>query len=397
MNLEEIRFLVVEDHPFQRWLMANQLREMGAATVLAAVDGHSALEIISAPDSDIDVVISDLDMPGMDGMELIRNISERDRAISLIVVSVAERALISAVETMARAYGVTVLGSIQKPLTPKKLQPLLEARGLAPAAHESRQVAFPPHEAASALRNGQLETHFQPKVDVRTGEVRGAEALVRWRHPDKGLIHPAYFIGAIEEGGLTDALLAAVVGEAMTACKEWHRSGHEISVAVNLSVKSLEDITLADRLLSLVQAAQFDPRKLVLEVTESAATQDVGKELEILSRLRLRGFGLSIDDYGTGYSSMKRLARVPFTELKIDRAFVKRALTQPSSRAMVESSLELASKLGIPAVAEGVETREEWSMLLELGCALAQGYFIAPAMTPVDFMDWMKIRHRGSA
>lgn len=397
MEFADIRFLVVEDHPFQRWLIANQLREMGAKGVLTAVDGNSALEIMSGPGPPIDIVISDLDMPGMDGMALIRNIAERDRAISLIVVSAADSALIGAVETMARAYGVTLLGSIQKPLIAKKLQPLIEGRAHLFAPHEARHLEFSRSEIAAGLRAGQFETYFQPKVEIQGGGMRGAEALVRWRHPDKGVISPAHFIDVIEEGGLTDTLLEKVARDAMANCLEWQHNGHAMTVAVNLSPKSLADIALADRMLSLAQEADFDPHHLVLEVTESAATQDIGRELEILSRLRTRGFGLSIDDYGTGYSSMKKLARVPFTELKIDRIFVKRSLTQPSSRAMVESSLELAHKLGISAVAEGVETRDEWSLLRELGCTLAQGYFIAPPMCASDFTDWIKIRQLGSA
>jgi EAL domain-containing protein (putative c-di-GMP-specific phosphodiesterase class I) len=136
---------------------------------------------------------------------------------------------------------------------------------------------------------------------------------------------------------------------------------------------------------------------VTLEITETAAATHLGKVLENLSRLRMRGFGLAIDDYGTGYSSMQQLVRIPFTELKIDQTFVRNAPDQPSSRAMLESSLEMVGKLGIAAVAEGVESRAEMRLLTELGCPLAQGYYIARPMAGPDFLRWMIEEHRGAS
>jgi EAL domain-containing protein (putative c-di-GMP-specific phosphodiesterase class I) len=160
---------------------------------------------------------------------------------------------------------------------------------------------------------------------------------------------------------------------------------------VNLSLASLHDTSVAERLTEIVAAEGIAPRDVVLEVTESAAATHLGRVLENLSRLRMKGFGLSIDDYGTGYSSMQQLTRIPFTELKIDQSFVRNA-SQPSSRAMIESSLEMAQKLDIVAVAEGIETREEWDLLREMGCQLGQGYFIARPMPGDEFLRWLKER-----
>src|SRR5262249_32151698 len=159
-----------------------------------------------------------------------------------------------------------------------------------------------------------------------------------------------------------------------------HDAGVDIPVAINLAVASLEDLTFADAMADLVRDGGIEPCHVILEITESAAARELGRKLETLARLRMKGFGLSIDDYGTGYSSMQRLQRVPFTELKIDQGFVKAAVRQASSRALVESSILIAAKLGIDAVAEGVETHAEWDMLLALGCPMAQGYYIAQPM-----------------
>ena len=174
----------------------------------------------------------------------------------------------------------------------------------------------------------------------------------------------------------------------------WHKAGLEIPVSVNLSLSSLGDTTLADRMVNLVWAQELDIRSVIFEVTESVAGADTGRVLENLTRLRMKGFGLSIDDYGTGYSSMERLSHGPFTELKIDQGFVRDAMTQPSRRAMIESSLEIATKLGIAAVAEGVENRAQWDLLRELRCPMAQGYFIAKPMEALDFLQWATIRKK---
>ena len=194
----------------------------------------------------------------------------------------------------------------------------------------------------------------------------------------------------MESHDLIDELTQGTVVEAVRNCRAWHDLGFDLTVAVNLSPLSLSDTSLAERMTALVAEAGLEPRHVVFEIAESAATREVGKTLENLTRLRMKGFGLSIDDFGTGYSSMQRLSRIPFTELKIDQSFVRKAASDPASRAIVESSLELARKLRIPSVAEGVESRTEWEMLMALGCSLAQGYFIGRPMGAVEFLEWLR-------
>ncbi len=397
-EISKLRFLVVEDHEFQRWHCCNVIRELGTSSVFPAANGGAALEFLSDPNAPIDVLVTDLDMPEMDGMALIRALAERNLATSLVIVTSMERSLTATVEAMAKAYGVKLLGAIQKPITAKKLRALLaqhEAPSVAEASDDNR--TFATEEIAEGLRNRHFEVFLQPKVDLATREVTGAEALARWRHSQLGLLYPRAFMQALESGGLGDELTWFVAREAAENCRAWREMGLDVSVSVNLSVASLEDVSLADRLIGIVSKAGLDSRHLTLEITESAATRDLGRKLESLSRLRMKGFGLSIDDYGTGYSSMERLSRVPFTELKIDQSFVKGASAEASSRAIVESSLQIASKLGISAVAEGVETRREWELLLSLGCPLAQGYFIARPMASSEFIDWLRVRARASA
>ena len=300
---------------------------------------------------------------------------------------------------MAKAYDVALLGAIQKPLTAKKLHTVLvslQARD-EPDMPSVIPPLVSPSEVERALRMAEFETHFHPKVDMRTGRVRGAEALVRWRHPTEGLLAPSVFMSAIEDGGWIEALTHAVVADAVRNCVEWRKAGIAADVSVNLTPALLSNVMLADRMAGLVGESGLEPKHVTFEVTESAAVRDEGPALENLSRLRMKGFGLSIDDYGTGYSSMERLARIPFTELKIDQGFVRKATTDASSRAMVESSLELARKLSIVAVAEGVESLAQWSLLLALGCELAQGHYISAPLGAQEFPRWARTRAQAAA
>jgi EAL domain-containing protein (putative c-di-GMP-specific phosphodiesterase class I) len=394
-----IRFLVVEDHGFQRWLIGNLLEGLGAKAVYAASEGRAALEILDKLGDGIDIVVSDLDMPGMDGMQLIRHMAERKHPASLVVVSALEAPLLGTVEMMARDYGVNFLSAIQKPLTARKLQSAIALyRSRAPGDGErTTRAAFTTEEIAEGLRAAQFETFFQPKVEIRSGRTCGAEALARWRHPDKGYVLPGEFIETAESHGLIDALTQGVLGEAVRNCRSWLDLGLDLTVSVNLSPLSLADTSLSERMAAIVDAAGLEPRHVIFEITESATTREIGKKLENLTRLRMKGFGLSIDDYGTGYSSMHRLSQIPFTELKIDKVFVKNAGSDFAAQAMVESSLELAQKLRITTVAEGVESRLEWEMLLARGCELAQGYFIAKPMQAAEFPEWINRKGQSCA
>jgi EAL domain-containing protein (putative c-di-GMP-specific phosphodiesterase class I) len=202
------------------------------------------------------------------------------------------------------------------------------------------------------------------------------------------LVAPYAFIPAMEDAGLIDDLTWVILEKSAECCRKCAGRGLKLTVSVNLSLKSLGQPGLAERITELVAAQQLDPRSIILEITESAAMTDVGKALENLTRLRMKHFELSIDDYGTGYSSMQQLSRIPFSELKIDQSFVFGALEKESSKVILSSSLDMARKLGLKVVAEGVETRAHWDLLQTLGCDIAQGYFIAKPMDAVAFEAW---------
>lgn len=243
-------------------------------------------------------------------------------------------------------------------------------------AHTPEQLALY-GELRRAIRDGELVIQYQPKVTLPTGRVLGVEALVRWQHPERGLISPGLFIPVAEQTGLIRPLTDLVLRQALADCRRWRDEGLDLTVAVNLSARSLFDSGLPERVGELLAHHGVPARCLELEITESAAMKDPGRALDVLHRLRDLGLHLSVDDYGTGHASLAYLTRLPVSTLKIDRSFVQTMELDPSDQTIVRSTIDLAHSLGLRAVAEGVETRAAWQELCRLGCDDAQGFWLA--------------------
>ena len=392
----ELCFLVAEDHEFQRSMIVQMLEQRGATGVYEAEDGRAALEITRELDHPFDIIVTDIDMPGMDGLSFIRRLGEAGVGASLIVTSSLDRPLLDTIETMSAAYGMRLLGAIEKPLTQDRLAEMIALHWRAkpnPERPRPGAGAYTLDEILAGLREDEFEPFYQPKVELRTGRVKGAEALARWRHPRNGIILPSAFLGLLEDNAQISELTWAMLALSARDCRSWRDAGLDLDVSVNLSGKQLADPGISDAITWQVGQQGLDPKHMILEITESAAITEVGRVLENLTRLRMKGFGLSIDDYGTGYSSMQQLTRIPFTELKIDQSFVMHAARQESSRLILESSLEMAKKLKIVSVAEGVETQDDWNLLRQTDCDLAQGFHIARPMPSGELAEW--VRHWG--
>jgi len=388
-----LNFLVVEDHEFQRAVIVEMLEDIGAQVVYEASDGASAIEVIREMGQPFDVIVTDIDMPGMDGMAFIRRLGENRARASMIITSALDRSLLDTVETMSAAYGMRLLGTVAKPPTPERFAELVSLHWKArpdPERATKNDGPFNIDEIVAGLQDEQFEAYYQPKIELRTGRVKGAEALARWRRPGSGVILPYAFIGPLENSDHIADLTWTMLAQSARDCRRWRDAGLDINVSVNLSVKLLSDPAIAEAITWQVENQGLEARQMILEITETAAMSSVGHVLENLIRLRMKGFGLSIDDYGTGYSSMQQLTRIPFTELKIDQSFVKHAAHQESSRMILESSLEMARKLRIASVAEGAETSEDWNLLRECGCDLAQGFYVAEPMPAAQFPDWVR-------
>ncbi|MEG3790896.1 EAL domain-containing response regulator [Lysobacter sp. CCNWLW3] len=385
MSITALSVMVVEDHGFQRRMALRLLAELGVTQVFEAADGAGALRLLEEVRTPPDVILVDLDMPGMDGIEFIDHVAQRGLARSVAVVSALDPALLNTVQTMARAYGLRVLGNVEKPLTLAKLQLALEGYEDALHAEEADEpVEVTPALIREALAAGEIGPWFQPQVEFGNGKPVGVEALARWRHRDGRIVRPQHFVPMMEREGLVDLLTDHMLIEGCRWKRRWDQQGIRLNLSVNVSPATLADSGAADRFQHLVREAGVEPEEVVLEITESSLMSDAARGLGVLARLRLKGFGLSIDDFGTGYSSLAQLSQIPFTELKIDQGFVSGAKEQPRKRAVIEASLDLARKLGLDVVAEGVETVDDWQMLAELGCGMAQGHLIAEPVPGED-------------
>ncbi|MFG0381596.1 putative bifunctional diguanylate cyclase/phosphodiesterase [Pseudomonas sp. zbq_18] len=241
-----------------------------------------------------------------------------------------------------------------------------------------------------AAANGELLLYYQPKLDIRSRQAHGAEALLRWNHPQYGMVSPGEFIPLAERTGSIQLLTAWVIEEALRQLHLWNQRGLKLQVSLNISAEDLVSLDLAERIATLLEAHAVPAEQLVLEITESAVMQDPALALEVLQRLRQRGLSLSVDDFGTGYSSLAQLKRMPVQELKIDQAFIRELDAHSEDAVIVRSTIEMSHALGLRVVAEGIEQRATLELLAAWGCDIAQGYLIGKPLPAQAFEQWLQ-------
>jgi EAL domain-containing protein (putative c-di-GMP-specific phosphodiesterase class I)/CheY-like chemotaxis protein len=383
--------LIIDDSIFVRQLLRSALTLCGVRHVTEANDGQEALAYLATTNDPVDVIFCDLDMPTLDGIQFIRSLASFERRPLLVLVSSAAERTLRAAETLARDAGIDVAGVLQKPFKHEGIQAILSS--LPPTKtqrqHRAELIIFS-EELAAGISRGEIDLYYQPIVNLKTRALIAVEALARWNHPLHGLLLPAAFIPLAEANNLARPLTEAVLAKAVLQSAEWRRAGLSCKVAVNLSPKMLNDRALPEHLTRIVSEAGITPKDLILEVTESGMFVDDLLSMEIVTRLDLRGFAISIDDFGTGYSSIQQLQRLPFAELKIDRMFICGATGSSVNQTVIRSSVELARKLKMSVVAEGVETAADWSLAYAEDCDVAQGYFIARPMPADAVLPWAK-------
>ena len=246
-------------------------------------------------------------------------------------------------------------------------------------------------ELADAVDKDELRLDYQPKIDAFARVVTGAEALVRWRHPTRGLLVPDAFIPLAEQTGIIREITNWVLAKALSECAGWHRSGHLIPVAVNLSAATVHDPELMDAVTTAVSRSGLPPTSVELEITESAVMFDPEGALRSLRSLVEYGVRISLDDFGTGYSSLSYLQRLPVTAVKIDKSFVEPLLSDDTANAIVHAVVELAHSLGLSVIAEGVDSAAVMEQLTALGCDALQGFYVASPMSPGRLERWMAV------
>ena len=380
--------LVVDDSALQRASAVQCLRNLGLDTIYEAGDGYAALKVLAETSPTPAVMLLDLELPGLDGIEVLQHLQGASECPGIILLSSSDQVLINAVATMAEAMGIRLLGAHRKPITAERLYQTLQSfnTNAAPAAPIASERPAPTRQQLhQALLQGEIIPHYQPKISLQQPRLIGWEALARWNS-----YSPAEFIPLAEQEGLISQLTLSLLEQVLRDIRRWERAGISSHVAINLSATSLVQAELAGDIIQRVNQAGINPRQLSFEITESALVLDLPLALATISRLRLKGFGFSIDDYGTGFSSLQQLSRFPFTELKIDRSFVQGATRQPHVREILQSAVDMGRRMGITSVAEGVETLEQLHLLRTLGCRQAQGFLLAKPMPAEQVGPWLE-------
>ncbi len=340
------------------------------------------------------VLVLDLNMPHMDGVEVMRRLAKYQSAPALFLISGSDGGILRAAAKLGLEQQLVIIGAMQKPLDlvifQQVLMQFLNGTDVTVSPHPTaaKATSILPEDIQQAIHQNQFVIHYQPQIEIATGRLAGVEALIRWQHPQLGLIYPNRFIGLAEAHQLIDQLTQWVIHHAIEVAGQWKATGLLLSMALNISASNVNVLDLPEEISGLVLDHQLDPTAVSLEVTEGALMGELVTSLDILTRLRLKGIGLSIDDFGTGYSSLSQLHRIPFTELKIDLSFVSAMSTDAEARAIVKTCIMLGHELEMRVVAEGVEDRRTLELLRELDCDVAQGYFIAKPIEQDELPRW---------
>lgn len=351
---------------------------------------------------DTGLVFLDLNMPNIDGVELIRFLADNGSDAFIALLSGYDKAVLRAARDLAMDKGLNVLGTLQKPCKDADIIGLIELHEQnlgADGADSVGQRAFfragseglpSIDELREAIASRALDVFFQPKVGLVDRNSVGIEALVRWNHPEKGYIPPDYFVPYAEQYDLINDLTNLVVEKVGAYLSDELGQRENLSVSINISEKNLDNLGFPETLEEQVRKSGLVPGQTILEITETTLSSNPVHVLDVVARLRLKGFLLSIDDFGTGHSSLARLRKFPLSELKIDKMFVDNLATDPETKIIVRNTIDLGHGLGLKIVAEGIEEQSQMRELIELGCDIGQGYLFEKPLPIDELRVWLE-------
>ncbi|MBM1203815.1 EAL domain-containing protein [Pseudomonas fragi] len=389
-----LRILILEDDSFQRAVAVRMFRSLGCHEVFEAADGSQALALLQQVGA-VDIAVCDLQMEGVDGLAFLRRAGQSGQIGAVLLSSALSADLRRAAQQVIALLGLQLLGDVGKPLPAKELQALLDKyRGSCIRATSPDAVVQPAceDEVRQALALQQLQAWYQPKFNLRSGEVCGVEVLCRWMHPSKGVLPPALFIPVLERCGLMDELLFAQLDQALSLQEQARIQGYPLNMAFNLQTSQLVNSQLTYTLKGILARHGTPGSRLTFELTENGLLQAPAASLENLVRLRMMGCRLSLDDFGAGFSSLQRLCQLPFNEIKLDGEFVRNLEHEPRCAAVIASTLALGNSLGMAVVVEGIETLDQLQRLLAMGCVEGQGYWFARPMSGQGLLHWLQQR-----
>jgi EAL domain-containing protein (putative c-di-GMP-specific phosphodiesterase class I)/ActR/RegA family two-component response regulator len=362
-------------------------------TVLHAAHDIAGVEALFERDERVpDLIVTGLRFADGDGFQLIRRLARHSRQPAVFVVSHQQRAVIKTAVALADACGLTTAGIAEQPIDPEALRrdfAAFEPRRQTAPRRVSRP-ALTRDELTALLDRGGLEVWLQPKLRIATREVVGFEALMRGRDDEGKLISPDRMVAGLASHGLLDQATLCIARQTMAFVARCLDEGMAISASINVSMQALSSIAFCQSLADAVDSVRLDPSWITIEITETDAMADLASVIENTGRIRMLGFNIAIDDFGTAYSSLFQLSRIPFSELKIERAFITGVDSDGGKQAIVTACAQLGASLGLHVVAEGVETVAELEYLTRAGCDQIQGYLVAQPMSAPQALDWLK-------
>ncbi len=391
-HLGATRVLVVDDDPLHVELIRLILNECGITNTYGAKNGAAALAILA---NGIDLLICDLNMPEMNGIELLARIANLQCPPKIVLASGADTRILESARHFAQASRLTVLGTLVKPLNLNHLDDALLRFEAARLRHDIASPAISPTRLAHGIRDNAVNLEYQPKLDLVSGKVAGVEALLRWRD-ELGPASPKQVLDAAESSDIGERLTVSILQKAVSDRTLLAEQGFDVNIAVNMSLPELSRCGAVETLREIVEAQGCSPSNFTVEVTETYLVDDMSKALEAILRLRMHGFRISLDDYGTGTSTMQMLHMIPSSELKIDRSFLE-LTSQSKACVFLASAAALGLRLGQTVVAEGIETEAELQVARACGCHLGQGYLLARPMTREHLASWLSHREKGPA
>ena len=376
-QLLEPRVLIVDDEPIQRLIIARCAQKIGWSADEASTLSEARQQLETRK---FRAVVIDLCLGEEDGLALLHMLRKIASNSIVVFVSGADERVLAACFRVARSMGLRVSGTLRKPIQPHNLHAMLLANPSRSTLAQSGLARPTAEQFAQALDRGEVYAEFQPKVDLRTSRLIGVEALARWRCPELGYVAPELFVPVAEEAGLVNRLTQRILSQAIALCERCRQHQSDFSVAVNISPMLLSNEHFPAEIEQTLLDGNLPAGALVLEVTESTMVLNPSLATEVLTRLSIKGVRFSIDDFGTGHSSLVSLLRSPFAELKIDRSFVEVCQTDLEAWKIISAVLSLAHELGMRVVAEGIESRLTSEMLREAGCDIGQGWFFGRPM-----------------
>jgi EAL domain-containing protein (putative c-di-GMP-specific phosphodiesterase class I) len=390
MNIKDTQIILIDDDDFQRKLTKHQLSELGIQNILSCTNGLEAFDLINNQNLYKSLILLDLNMPIMNGVSFVNLLKGTPFKGALILISGADSRIQEATVKMASNYGLRVLDHLKKPVNKEQLKTAINKFPSPPTIKTNKQPSkkYSVERFQQALATGELFNEYQPKINVKNGEFVGVEALVRWAHPNEGIIPPSQFISLAEESDTIIPLFQEVMKKAIRDWRDWKDLNMDLSLSVNVSMDNLNSTDFIDFIENTIKVAGIPAEKLILEITESKLMKEYALVLNILTNLRLKKVNLSIDDFGTGHSSMVQLRDIPFNELKLDKHFVHNASDDKTLSGIFNGSMQIAKNLDIMTVAEGVENSTDWDFLKKSDCDIAQGFFIAKPMPAHLIKSW---------